>query len=260
MLIGNGVRDSRNPLRRWGLNPGGESENFTQSGPLRNFHGEARGTGESLKSSRPSGLRHPYTWSLPTKAGALASRNEIITESALAGSGAMGVNGASTIAGSATLDGIGQLVVSALATITAGGTLSGNIVAALQAAAALSSAGSVTAAIDALAWAVATANGSTSLTVTPFATGQLDAAIVVGATEGLTAAQVAEQVLDSELVEIGLTVREALRIMSAALAGTVSGASGSTITFRAAASDEKPRIVASVDGSGNRTSVTLDAT
>ena len=83
---------------------------------------------------------------------------------------------------------------------------------------------------------------------------------MVGGAVGLTAAQVAEQVLDSELVEVGLTVREALRIMAAALAGEVSGAAGSTITFRAAASDEKPRIVAIVDGAGNRTSVTLDAT
>ena len=260
MLLGNGVRDSRNPLQRRGLVPGGESENFVRPGLLRNFHGESRVDGESLKSSRPSGLRHPYTWSLPTKAGAVASRNEITAASAFAGSGAMGVNGDAVIAGSATLDGIGQLVVSALATITAGGTLAGNIVAALQAAAALAGAGSVVGAVDALAWAAAAANGSASLSVTPYATGQLDAAIAVGATEGLTAAQVAEQVLDFELVEVGLTVREALRIMAAALAGEVSGAAGSTITFRAAASDEKPRIVASVDGSGNRTSVTLDAT
>lgn len=260
MLLGNGVAFSRNPLQRRGLVPGGESENFVRPGLLRNFHGEARVTGESLKSSWPSGVRHPYTWSLPTKAGALASRNEIITASSLAGSGAMGVNGEAVIAGTATLNAIGQLVVSALATITAGGTLAGNIVAALQAAAALAGQGSVSASVAALAWAAASPSASASFTATPYATGQLDAEIVVGGAVGLTAAQVAEQVLDSELVEVGLTVREALRIMAAALAGEVSGAAGSTITFRAAASDEKPRIVAIVDGAGNRTSVTLDAT
>jgi hypothetical protein len=259
VLLGNGVRDSRNPLQRRGLVPGGESENFVRSGLLRNFHGQARGDGESLKSSRPSGLRHPYTWSLPTKAGAVASRNEIITASALVGSGAMGVNGDATIAGSATLDGIGQLVVSALATITAGGTLSGNIVAALQAAAALAGAGSVTAAVDALAWAVAAANGSASLSATPYATGQLDAAIAVGATEGLTAAQVAEQVLDSELVEIGLTVRGALRLIAAASAGEVA-ISGDTVTIRSAVADSKNRIVATTDAQGQRTAITFDLT
>ena len=259
MLLGNGVRDSRNPLRRWGLTPGGESENFVRPGALRNFHGEARVTGESLKASYPSGLRHPYTWSMARTSGAIAARYETEASSSLVGAGAMGVNGLATIEGVATLDGIGQLVVSAIAAINGTGSLNGNIVAALQAAADLAGAGDVTAAVDALAWAVATAAGAGSLTLTPYATGELGAAIEVGATEGLTATQVADQLLDSELVEIGLTVREALRIMSAALAGTVSGASGSTITFRAAASDEKPRIVASVDGAGNRTAVTLDA-
>lgn len=259
MLLGNGVRDSRNPLRRWGLNPGGESENFVRPGALRNFHGEARVTGESLKASYPSGLRHPYTWSMARTSGALAARYETEASSSLVGAGAMGVNGLATIEGVATLDGIGQLVVSAIAAINGTGSLNGNIVAALQAAADLAGAGNVTAAVDALAWAVATAAGAGSLTLTPYATGELGAAIEVGATEGLTATQVADQLLDSELVEIGLTVRDALRLIAAASAGEVAIA-GNTVTIRNAVADSKDRIVATTDAQGQRTAITFDLT
>ena len=107
MLLGNGVRDSRNPLRRWGLNPGGESENFVRSGPLRNFHGEARVTNESIKASYPSGLRHPYTWSMARTSGALASRLEIEGTSSLTAAGALGRNLDATIAGTASLTATG---------------------------------------------------------------------------------------------------------------------------------------------------------
>jgi hypothetical protein len=187
-----------------------------------------------------------------TEAGAdtLAASGGVLVKGALAVTEA----GADTLEASAS-----SPIIGALATITAGGTLSGNIVAALQAAAALAGAGSVTAAVDALAWAVAAANGSASLSATPFATGQLDAAIVVGATEGLTAAQVAEQVLDSELVEIGLTVRGALRLIAAASAGEVA-ISGDTVTIRSAVADSKNRIVATTDAQGQRTAITFDLT
>lgn len=66
--------------------------------------------------------------------------------------------------------------------------------------------------------------------------------------------------LDNSNVETGLTVRQALRVIAAALAGKVSGASGTTVTFRNAAADSKDRIVATVDTDGNRSAVTLDLT
>jgi len=58
-------------------------------------------------------------------------------------------------------------------------------------------------------------------------------------------------------VETGYTLRQALRIMLSALGGKVSGASGTTVTFRNV-TDAKARITATVDASGNRTAVTLD--
>ena len=53
------------------------------------------------------------------------------------------------------------------------------------------------------------------------------------------------------------TLGEALRVMLAALAGVSSGGGAATLRFKAldGATD---RIVATVDGMGNRTAVTLD--
>lgn len=59
-------------------------------------------------------------------------------------------------------------------------------------------------------------------------------------------------------VESSLTVRGAVRLMLAALAGKVSGAGSGTETFRNVG-DSKDRIVATVDSSGNRSAITTDA-
>lgn len=59
-------------------------------------------------------------------------------------------------------------------------------------------------------------------------------------------------------IEVGLTMREALRLILAATAGKVSGAAGTSITIRNAVADSKDRIVATVDASGNRTAITYD--
>lgn len=62
--------------------------------------------------------------------------------------------------------------------------------------------------------------------------------------------------LDEE-IEAGITMRQMLRIMAAALAGKVSGAGTGTEVFRNV-SDTKNVITATVDSSGNRTAITLD--
>lgn len=58
-------------------------------------------------------------------------------------------------------------------------------------------------------------------------------------------------------VETGYTLRQALRLMAAALAGELSGAATTTITIRNI-TDTKARITATVDADGNRTAVTHD--
>jgi hypothetical protein len=57
----------------------------------------------------------------------------------------------------------------------------------------------------------------------------------------------------------GFTLEETLKLCLAALAGKLSGAATATVVIRAA-DDSKPRITATVDGSGNRSAIVLDAT
>lgn len=71
----------------------------------------------------------------------------------------------------------------------------------------------------------------------------------------LSAAAV-DEILD-EVIEGSVTLRQALRLVIAALGGKLSGAATSTITIRDLG-DAKNRITATVDGDGNRTAVTLD--
>jgi len=59
-------------------------------------------------------------------------------------------------------------------------------------------------------------------------------------------------------IEVGLTERQAFRLMAAALAGKISGAATTTITIRNAVADSKDRIVATVDSDGDRTALTVD--
>jgi Na+(H+)/acetate symporter ActP len=76
----------------------------------------------------------------------------------------------------------------------------------------------------------------------------------------LEAAEFSAYVLDTENVETGLSVRNTLRLMAAAMAGELSGAAGTTITIRNAVADDKDRIIATVTSEGNRTAITYDLT
>jgi hypothetical protein len=88
----------------------------------------------------------------------------------------------------------------------------------------------------------------------------------VGSAMTLTSGE-RDAVADAQLdrtngVEAGLTVRNALRLALAALAGKVSGATtgSGTVVIRNAVADSKNRISAVHDSSGNRTSITVDLT
>jgi hypothetical protein len=67
----------------------------------------------------------------------------------------------------------------------------------------------------------------------------------------------ATSLLDSNDIETGYSMREALRLILSSAAGKLSGAETTTITIRNV-TDDKSRIVATVDSNGNRTSVTYD--
>lgn len=68
----------------------------------------------------------------------------------------------------------------------------------------------------------------------------------------------ADDILD-EAVEGAYTMRQALRIMLASLAGKATGGGTATIVFRDI-NDSKNRITATVDINGNRSVVALDVT
>lgn len=73
-----------------------------------------------------------------------------------------------------------------------------------------------------------------------------------------TATQNADALLDrSNGIESSYTLRQALRLMLASLAGKLSGAATATVTIRDV-NDAKDRITATVDADGNRTAVTTD--
>lgn len=66
---------------------------------------------------------------------------------------------------------------------------------------------------------------------------------------------------DSEVIALdvdGYTLEEAMRLLLAVNVGEVSGAATATNVFRAA-DDSKARVTSTVDSSGNRTALTLDA-
>ena len=73
------------------------------------------------------------------------------------------------------------------------------------------------------------------------------------------ASQNADALLDrSNAIETGLTLRGALRLLAAALAGKLSGAATDTVIIKNAVVGNKARITATVDADGNRTAVTTD--
>ena len=80
--------------------------------------------------------------------------------------------------------------------------------------------------------------------------------VVVKAT-GLSADAV-DEILD-EVVEGTITLRQAMRLLLAGMAGKSTGGGTATLTFWDIA-DSKARITATVDADGNRTAVTRDGT
>lgn len=100
-----------------------------------------------------------------------------------------------------------------------------------------------------------TLNGQSVFSNTIFATGNISAQ--VSTFTALSPQTLAAALLDNEDVESNLSVREALRLLTAVLGGKVSGGGTATITIRDV-NDSKDRIVATVTNDGNRTSVVYD--
>lgn len=85
--------------------------------------------------------------------------------------------------------------------------------------------------------------------------------VSTGGSTAPTAIEVADAVFDrTDAIETGLTMRQALRLALATLAGKVSGSGTNNISIKNAVADNKTRIQATTDNNGNRTAITYDVT
>lgn len=94
----------------------------------------------------PYGYRHPGAWMLPTKAGALSTRNNVTGAGGVTDADAWSVKlAAAMLTGDGTLSATGGLIVQALAALAgSGGVSAGNLQAFLAAVASLTGSGGVT--------------------------------------------------------------------------------------------------------------------
>ena len=213
-------------------------------------------------SATPIGYTPPASWVIAQSGGGMGATSGVVgTGGVNAGNLAGGLNAVAPLTGSGDISAAAlALVVSAVANLTGGGDVSAGILGLLNAAAALAGDGNAAGAVTALAHLSTALAGSGGAAADITAKAGIAAAIVVTG-DLLSTANIADAILDEpDGVEPGLTMREALRLIAAATAGKVSGASGTTITIRSALADHRNRIVATVDASGNRTAITTDLT
>jgi hypothetical protein len=193
-------------------------------------------------------------WALPTRAGAVSSVNNSNGVALFTGAMAAGRALAGTFAAVAAFAGTGALVVSGTGSFAGVAAWSGSIVATRAAAGSFAGVASFTGATTALGFATGSFTGVASFSLTRYATGSMEGSFAPAVT--LEAAGFSSYLLDTEIVETGLTLRQALRLVSAATAGKISGGGTATVTIRNAVADGADRIVSTVDSNGNRTAIT----
>ena len=249
-LIGNYSLLNKSPGLNIGGTTGNDRANFNKVSDNHNrFVGNYNNT-----SATPVGYQMKG-YVQPLKAGggrgiAASSGTGVL---ALAGGRNMEANGSSTGISSAVGAAIASMVASGSA--VGAGTISMSGLASMVASGSATGVGSLI--LSAIASMVANSEAIGTGSAEMTAIGHMEAS--GGGATPLSPEGLAVSLLDEQDVETGYSVREALRIILAAMGGKVSGAGTSTITFRNV-TDDKDRIIATVDNDGNRTSVTLDVT
>jgi len=195
-------------------------------------------------------------WKMPITAGGLSSHNAANGLAAWTAKIAEGRNLAATFAGIAAYTGTGQLVVSGSGTFAGVAAFSGNVIAALAATGTFAGVASFSGAVVAKGNIAATFAGVGSFSAIRYATGSMSGSFAPPVT--LEAQGFSAYLLDTEIVETGLTLRQALRLVTAATAGKISGGGTATVTIRNAVADGVDRIVATVTSDGDRTAITYD--
>lgn len=235
--------------------------NLTQSGRNRNIFINDYVQTIDRANAVPIGYTHPYNWVMPQKDGGMASLRLLSGSISFAGEGSGGLNAVASISGTISVSNAALgLIVSATASISASGTITNAELAAVLALIAngLSASGTLnTPILGALAGLQSGLSGSITVSTASMAdsAGYMEADILPY-TE-LSPESLAISLLDENDIDTGYSLRDALKIILAATAGKVSGAETTTITFRNL-TDNKDRIIATVDTNGNRTSLTYD--
>lgn len=271
MLIGNLSVLNKNPGRDSGGNSTALASGIGGGGSIRSSldkpsnwrkFSQRDNSGATFTSlnhfaAKPNGYYPQGVYAFPDKAGYLSAVNRANVEATFTGSGALGRNLTFVATGIATtLSAIGQLVVSGFASIANHATVSSNAYAALAGVASIACGTTVASSLLAKGWVSGSLAQTTSVVAVRYATGLLEADILPY-TE-LSPQNLATAVWDENL-ETNYAARELMRVITSALAGKISGAETSTVTIRDI-NDGKNRITATVDGNGNRTTITIDAT
>jgi hypothetical protein len=190
-------------------------------------------------------------------AGQMTTINSLLASGTVSAANlAGGLNATSALTGSGNItSALASLIVSAASSITGSGDVTlANLRGFENGLSAIVGDGAVSATLTALANAGASIIGSGSVSITPTASGKLDANI-----KSYTdlSAQGAADAVWAQILETGFTAQQIMRILSAVMAGQVSGAAGTTVTIRDI-NNTVDRVVATVDSSGDRTAVTLN--
>jgi hypothetical protein len=255
----NGYRDGSRSVRYVGASVSNNAYPYAGHANWGKFNRNAfTAQGWSAKSGFPSGHLHPSSWVMPQKPGGLSAHNNAVGVAVFTGSIAAGRNVAGTFAGAATFEGTGQLVVSGVGSFAGVAAFSGNVTAALNATGSFAGEAAFSGTVLAKGNILGTFAGVAEFVAIRYATGSMSGSFAPAIT--LEAQGFSQYLLDQEDIETGLTFREALRLIAAATAGTLSGGGSSTVTIKSAVDDTKDRITATVDSQGNRTAIVYDLT
>ena len=212
-------------------------------------------------TSTPNAYRENMAWVMPIKPGGMSSKYQsypTLTKSTATLVNAQYMTATGNLVLSVGLANLGQLAPATATgnlsltkvSATLGGSFAGSATANL-------SLTKVTASMGGKFPGSGIANLSLSGSCIAHALGQCSG--TAGGPEPLSAAGLAQALLDNNDIETGYSMRNSLRLVLASLAGKLSGAGTSTIAIRDI-NDAVDRIVATVDSNGNRTAVTKDLT
>lgn len=242
-LIGNSVRlATSNPMRVMAAPQHGvvERAQWSMGGAIRN-HGAGWASVEDVTSTYgiPSGHSHPGAWSMPQKAGGMASRNLVLgdgdlTISALAG----GLNGDCDIVGSGVVSNADlRLLIIATANVVGAGSVTASIQGAVQMLAAINGSGVVSGTLNSVVAILATIAGGG--TVTGSMAGVLNAAASLVGSGTVSDANLGGVLLASCAIDgTGALTADVIgaMILSSSISGSGSVAAGITALAHAVAS------------------------